>query len=236
MVDSLLLGLGEVPYEQAWDIQRRLGEMRASGTIPDVLILLEHPHTYTLGRSGHIENLLMSEQERQEKGVTVLEVDRGGDITYHGPGQLVIYPIRFLGVPGADGRLPKVDYVGYIRMLEETLIRTLAAYNVNGYRIEGLTGVWVDTVEGQEKIAAIGVRVNSKGISSHGAALNVNPDLSYFAGIVPCGITDKGVTSLQKLLGAQTPPMHDVVSRYCACFSEVFEVNLHQAEAAALLG
>ncbi|GAB4468929.1 MAG: lipoyl(octanoyl) transferase LipB [Anaerolineae bacterium] len=221
-----LLTPGMMSYREAWAMQQALAEARADGAISNVLILLEHPHTYTLGRSGHIEHLLMDEAERQRRGVDVLEVDRGGDITYHGPGQLVIYPIRFLGVPDPSGRLPAVDYIGYIRALEEVLIRTLAVFGAAGRRYEGYTGVWVDTPAGPEKVAAIGVKVNARGVSMHGAALNVNPDLTFFSGIIPCGIPDKPVTSLHRLLGEDCPSLDQTAQVVSDVFSAVFDERL----------
>lgn len=217
--------LGVVDYAQAWELQKRLVAARAEGRIEDVLLLLEHPHTYTLGRSGKIEHLLMSEAERQSRGVTVHWVDRGGDITYHGPGQLVGYPIISVGshtVHGVESstgrdRIPQADYVRYLRDLEEVLIRALAAFGVRGERVAGYTGVWVDG----KKIAAIGVKVNAQGISSHGFALNVCTDLSYFAGIVPCGIHDRGVTSLDRLLGRPVT-VDEAAQAVVASFGQVF--------------
>lgn len=214
--------LGLIDYHAAWDLQRRLAAARATAAIDDTLLLLEHPHTYTLGRSGHVEHLLMSAEERARRGVTVVEVDRGGDITYHGPGQLVAYPILYLGRADPQGHLPTADYVGYLRCLEEALIRTLAAWGVQGRREEGYTGVWVDTPSGTAKIAAIGVRVSAQGVSTHGVALNVAPDLEYFGGIVPCGIADRPVTSLRQLLGDATPSMQEVMDHFSAAFAEVF--------------
>jgi len=186
-------------YAAAWDLQRRVAAVRAEGHIPDTLILLEHPHTYTLGRSGKVEHLLMSELERAERDVRVYEVDRGGDITYHGPGQLVGYPIMSLGRPGQDGRLPQVDYIGYLRRIEGALIDVLAVWGIAAGRSQGYTGVWVRVGE-PLKVAAIGVKVDGRGISQHGFALNVAPDLSFFGGIVPCGIHDRDVTSMARLL------------------------------------
>ena len=231
-----LIHLGLTDYETAWDIQRRLAEARAAGQIADTLLLLEHPHTYTLGRAAHIEHLLMSEAERARRGVKVIHVDRGGDITYHGPGQLVAYPIRYLGQPDPTGRLVKADYVGYIRSLEEVLIRTLAPFGLQGYRVEGYTGVWVEGPSGPEKIAAIGVRVNARGISTHGAALNVTTDLTYFRGIIPCGISDRAVTSMQALLGERTPPMREVIASFEAAFAGVFGCELIPARLGELVG
>jgi lipoate-protein ligase B len=187
-------------YGEAWELQRQLAAALAGKRIPDTLMLLEHPHTYTLGRSGQRKHLLMGEAERAAKGVSVYEVDRGGDITYHGPGQLVGYPIMYLGCPGVDGHLPQVDYIGFLRRIEGVLIRVLAGWNIVARRWEGYTGVWVDADE-TVKLAAIGVRVDGRGISQHGFALNVDPDLSFFEGIVPCGIHERGVSSMARLLG-----------------------------------
>lgn len=193
--------LGRVDYREAWALQKRLAEARAAGQRDDLLLLLEHPHTYTLGRTGQAEHLLLDEAQQAERGVEVIWVDRGGDVTYHGPGQLVGYPILHLGQPRDDGRLPQADYVGYVRRIEATLIRAAADFGLSAYAESGYTGVWVETERGPEKLAAIGVRVSGAGVSTHGFAINVNTDLSYFAGIVPCGIPDRPVTSLAALLG-----------------------------------
>jgi lipoyl(octanoyl) transferase len=235
VIRSNFMSLGLVDYQQAWDLQRSLADARAANSIDDTLILLEHPHTYTLGRSAHIEHLLLSADECAQRGIAVIDVDRGGDITYHGPGQLVAYPIRYLGQPDASGRLVATDYVGYVRRLEEVLIRTIAAFGITGQRVEGLTGVWVDTRIGPAKIAAIGVRVNARGVSTHGVALNVTPDLSYFDGIVPCGITDKAVTSLWVLLRDATPSMPDVIHAFTTAYESVFDCTLSPTELESLL-
>jgi lipoate-protein ligase B len=227
--------MGRVDYHAAWELQRRLADARAVGEIGDTLLVLEHPHTYTLGRSGHREHLLLSDSECAAQGIQVVEVDRGGDITYHGPGQMVVYPILYLGHPDASGRLPQVDYVGYLRRLEEVLIRTLAAFGIAGHRETGLTGVWVDSAGGPDKIAAIGVRVSAQGVSTHGVALNVAPDLGYFAGIVACGIVDKGVTSLHALLGERCPTMAETRRRFAAAFEAVFGCLLAPTSAAELM-
>lgn len=227
-----VIRLGLVDYAEAWALQKRLVAERTDDRIGDTLLLLEHPHTYTLGRSGKIEHLLMGEAERQARGVSVHWVDRGGDITYHGPGQLVGYPIILVpyalaALSSQDGRdrIPQADYVRYLRDIEEVIIRALAAFGVRGERVAGYTGVWV----GGEKIAAIGVKVNARGISSHGFALNVCPDLSYFAGIVPCGIPDRGVTSFERLLGR--PVMVDeVIPAVIAAFGAVFSFEMRVAE------
>jgi lipoyl(octanoyl) transferase len=221
-----LIHLGLTDYRKGWEIQRALAEARASGSIGDTLLLLEHPHTYTLGRSARPEHLLFSAEECARRGIDVVEVDRGGDITYHGPGQLVAYPIRCLGEPDASGRLVQRDYVGYVRQLEEVLIHTIAPFGLEGRREDGLTGVWVNTRIGLAKIAAIGVRVNARGVSTHGVALNVTTDLSYFEGIIPCGIRDKTVTSLGTLLRDAVPPMEQVITSFTAAYQDVFDCVL----------
>lgn len=186
--------LGRMGYAEALDIQNALVEQRARGEADDHLLIVEHPHTYTLGSSAKPEHLLLTPAELAARGITVHKADRGGDITYHGLGQVVAYPILQLARENM-----RADILGYVRGLEQVIISVLAEYGITGKPIAGLTGVWVDTPRGEEKIAAIGVRVTAKLITKHGFALNVNPDLSYFAGIIPCGIPDKGVTSLAAL-------------------------------------
>ena len=206
--------LGTLEYMAAWDIQRELARRRSSGAEPDTLLLLQHPHTYTLGRATKAGHLLVNEATLAAQGVTVVESDRGGDITYHGPGQVVGYPILKLSQHGGD-------LLRYLRMLEETIIVVLAEYGIVGGRVPGLTGVWV----GNEKIAAIGVKLTASGVTLHGFALNVTTDMRYFRQIIPCGIADKGVTSLQKLLGMA--PAHDVVEEQVArAFGQVFGVPI----------
>lgn len=180
--------------------------------IPDTLILLEHPHVYTLGRSGHAENILADESALAATSAAVRWVDRGGDVTYHGPGQLVGYPIVHLERLGRDTHQ-------HVWRIEETLIRTLADFGVSGQRDPAYPGVWV----GEAKIAAIGVRV-AKWVSSHGFALNVSTDLSYFDNIIPCGIQGRGVTSLSQLLG-RTVGRREVEEYLLDHFSEVFAVT-----------
>jgi lipoate-protein ligase B len=194
--------LGTVPYLEAFALQNDLHEQRQRGEIDDTLLLLQHPHVFTVGRRGSVEDILWNTETLRERGIEVVEADRGGMVTYHGPGQLVGYPIIDLG-RGAD-------LVGYVRRLEDVLIRSLAFFDVEAGRDECNTGVWVD----KGKIAAIGVRV-SRFVTKHGFALNVSPDLGYFAGIVPCGITDKGVTSMKIELGAapSVEAVADVVAR-----------------------
>ncbi len=188
--------LGRSAYAEALDLQNRLAEARSQGS-PDRLLLLEHPHTYTMGSSAKDEHLLMPPEERARLGIEIFRADRGGDITYHGPGQLVGYPIIQLQRDNL-----RTDFVGYVRKLEAVIIAMLADYGVEGKPIKGLTGVWVETPTGEAKIAAIGVRINARAVTKHGFAFNLNTDLRYFEGIIPCGIRDKGVTSLAALLGA----------------------------------
>ena len=187
-------------------MQNRLAEARRSGVGPDTLILLEHPHTYTIGRSGTRDHVYLTPDELVARGITCLEVDRGGDVTYHGPGQLVGYPIFGLG--------PRPDVGWYLRSLEACLIDVLADFGIRAGRLEGYTGVWI----ADRKIAAIGVKV-SQAVTTHGFALNVATDLSLFSHILPCGIADKGVTSMAVELG-HAPPMSDVEDAVIAHFSE----------------
>ena len=199
---------GLVPYPEAWALQNRLADARRAGLAPDTLILLEHPHTYTIGRSGTRDHVFLTEAELATRGIICLDVDRGGDVTYHGPGQLVGYPIFDLG--------PQPDVGRYLRNLEDCLIDTLADFGIAGGRLSGYTGVWI----GDRKIAAIGVKV-SQGVTTHGFALNVTTDLSLFTHILPCGISDKGVTSMAVELG-RAPVMAGVEDRVVAHFSERF--------------
>lgn len=183
-------------YDDALEIQRALAEARKAGQIPDTLLLLEHPHVLTLGvrKGGGRTNILAAPETLERLGVTVHEAGRGGDVTYHGPGQLVGYPI-------IDLRPDRQDVHQYVRDVEEVLIRTCADFGVTAARVEGLSGAWVDDpARGPEKVAAIGVRI-ARWVTSHGFGLNVNTDLDFFRLIVPCGIPDRGVTSLQTLTG-----------------------------------
>ncbi len=193
--------LGRVSYEEAWDLQKAIWEGRTSGrTGDDYLLLVEHPHTYTVGRNGDGSNLTIPRSELDAIGATMLDVDRGGDITYHGPGQLVGYPI--VAVPTVTGGF---DVVGHVRRIEQVIIATLADLGIDGWVEPGLTGVWTR----MGKVAAIGVRV-SRGVATHGFAINVDPQMEYFGNIVPCGITDRDVTSLTELLG-HTVSIEEVV-------------------------
>ncbi|MCC7007190.1 MAG: lipoyl(octanoyl) transferase LipB [Acidobacteria bacterium] len=189
--------LGLLPYDEALVLQRQLVEARRSGTIGDTLLLVEHPPVITLGarnRTGP-QHITASPERLAELGVVVADAGRGGDVTYHGPGQLVGYPIL-------DLRPDRCDVHRYVRDLEEALIIALGAFAVAGGRVQGRSGVWVGPAGQEAKIAAIGVRI-SRWITSHGFALNVATDLQHFDLIVPCGITDRGVTSLERVLGRQ---------------------------------
>ena len=210
-VDVVNLGLTD--YQSAWDLQRNLFDLRARGRIDDVLLLTEHNHVYTLGKSSDENHLLASRRELQERGAQVFHTDRGGDVTYHGPGQLVGYPILDLA-----GYRP--DIHRYLRDIEKVVIRTLGEFGILGRRDQQFTGVWV----GNDKIAAIGVKV-SRWITMHGFALNVNTDLSYFDRIIPCGIFHKGVTSMERTLGRNVS-LGDVASVAAREFAHVFGVSI----------
>ncbi len=205
-----VMRLGVVPYDEGLALQERLVHERAAGQRGDALLLLEHPPVVTLGRGGHREHLLASPQQLAQRGVAVFETPRGGDITFHGPGQLVGYPIVALP-PG------RRDVRRYVTDVEEVVIRTLTDYGVTAERVAGLRGIWV----GSEKVAAVGVRI-SRWITSHGFALNVSTDLSWFDLIRPCGIEDRGVTSLERLLGHPVP-VEEVADRLVRRFAEVFD-------------
>ena len=203
---------GLVPYVDAWERQRRcfdetLEAVARNVVRPARIVLCEHPHVYTLGRSGKETNMLLDEEQLERIGATYYHIDRGGDITYHGPGQLVCYPILYL----EDFHL---GLKAYVHVLEEAVIRVCASYGVAAGRVNGATGVWLegDTPRAR-KVCAIGVR-SSHFVTMHGLALNVNTDLRYFSYIHPCGFVDKGVTSLQKELGREVP-MGEVKERLC---------------------
>jgi lipoyl(octanoyl) transferase len=202
--------LGRVDYSTGLQLQEDAVERLRSGESSEQLLLLEHPHVFTLGRGAESENILADRDQLRDHSIEVHEIGRGGDVTYHGPGQLVGYPIINL-------RPDRCDVHRYVRDLEEVLIRTIGEFGVKGSRIQGLTGVWV----GNEKIAAIGVRI-ARWITSHGFALNVNTDLSYFKMIVPCGITDKGVTSVCRLLGNNID-LREAAKTVARMFGEVFQ-------------
>jgi lipoyl(octanoyl) transferase len=224
--------LGLVAYDAGLALQRELVEERKADRIPDTLLLLQHPHVLTLGvRASRRDqsttpvsgwpNVLASQERLDALGVDVYETGRGGDVTYHGPGQIVGYPV-------VDLRPDRQDVHRYVRDLEDVLIRTCRDFAIEAHRVAGMSGAWVDRPPGgSEKIAAIGVRI-SRWITSHGFALNVNTALDYFDLIVPCGIADRGVTSLQALLG-RTIDLPLVEDRLVARFAEVFDRELRQA-------
>lgn len=228
MKELLVVDLGLVEYGAAWELQRRVAAARKAGAVSDVLLLCEHPHVITLGRSGKISNLRAPNEILRRMGVSFFETNRGGDITYHGPGQLVGYPILSLAEIRRD--------VGwYVRSLEEALIRATAEFGVAAKRVSGRPGVWVDVAAGpagengakeredEEKLAAIGVHL-SRWVTSHGFAYNVSTDLRYFDLIVPCGIAGKRATSLEKLLGRRVE-MKDAAPRITAHLGEI--LGLH---------
>ena len=202
---------GRVPYAEALALQRELVAKRRTGEIPDTLLVLEHPHVITLGSSSDRTDVLASEGERARLGIELFPVGRGGGVTYHGPGQLVAYPI-------VDLKPDRKDLHAYLRDLESVLIAVAEGFGVAARRREGLTGVWTD----RGKLAAIGVRVSSQWIASHGVALNVAPDLAYFGSIVPCGLAGEEVTSLERELG-RAPEPNAVVETLVRCFADVFE-------------
>ena len=189
-----VLDLGLIPYAECWELQEQIAAEVGTGEAPETLLLLEHPHTYTCGRRGGRDHILVDDGELERLGIAVLDVNRGGDVTYHGPGQLVAYPIINLHNYGNE-----IDYPGYVRTLERVLVSTLADFAISAHTLDGLSGAWVRTETGEQKIAAIGVRVDGRGITSHGIALNVATDMNFFSYIVPCGITGKGVSSMKDL-------------------------------------
>lgn len=212
--------LGLVEYQQAWDLQNQFAAEIARGQRSPTLLLLEHPHTYTFGRNGKAENLLWNEAQRKARGVAVHWTDRGGDVTYHGPGQLVGYPLIRLG---RIDQYSRADFVGYLRNLEIMLVTALARLGLDSAPLNGKTGVWVQPREAQKpaKIAAIGVKVDAQGITRHGFALNVNPDMSFFDGIVPCGLLDDPVISLAELF-SPAPGMPQVKAEIIQAFAQTF--------------
>jgi lipoyl(octanoyl) transferase len=204
--------LGRVPYARGLELQERLVADRQAGRIPDQLLLLEHDPVFTLGRNARIANVLLPAEALRERGFEVFETGRGGDVTYHGPGQVVGYPILDLA---PDRR----DVHRYVRDLEQVMMRTCADYGLQASRVEGLTGTWL----GDEKIGAIGVRI-ARWVTSHGFAFNVGTDLSAFELIVPCGIRGRGVTSLERRLGRPLP-LDEVMDRIAANFAAVFSAS-----------
>jgi lipoyl(octanoyl) transferase len=207
--------LGRVPYSEGLALQAEAVERLRWGA-KELLFLLEHPHVFTLGRGADRANILASADSLESRSIEIHETGRGGDVTYHGPGQLVGYPVINL-------KPDRCDVHRYVRDIEEALIRAIRDFGIEGHRIAGLTGVWV----GDEKIAAIGVRI-ARWITSHGFALNVNTDLKYFQMIVPCGIRDKGVTSIEKITGRRID-MRQVAERAAIRFAEVFDRRIEWA-------
>jgi len=212
-----ILNLGKMKYQKAYEIQLEMIKKRAADEILDTLILVEHPPVFTIGSSGTEEHISVSREFLESSGIEVFETNRGGDITYHGPGQIVAYPILNL-------KEHKQDLHWLLRQYEEVTIRLLEEYDIKARRIEGLTGVWV----GDEKITAIGVGVR-RWVSYHGFAFNVNPNLEHFSYIIPCGIRDKGVTSLAKLLGKEMD-MDQMRKKVIKYFAEVFEMEVLEDE------
>jgi lipoyl(octanoyl) transferase len=209
--------LGQVDYGSGLALQRERVAARKAGAIPDTLLLLEHPHVYTLGRNGHRHNILVSASFLRSHGADFFETDRGGDVTYHGPGQLVGYPIINL----TEHRR---DIAWYMRSLEEVFIRVAADYGIEAGRLPGAAGVWV----GNNKLVAVGVHI-SRWVTSHGFAFNIDTDLRYFDWIVPCGLRGRGVTSLQRLLG-YAPELEEVAGKVIDAFGEVFSLEMYHAQ------
>jgi lipoate-protein ligase B len=218
-----VIDLGETEYVGCWELQRELHRRRRKGLLADTLLLTTHPHVYTIGKGGDDNHLLAGAGELRASGMDIVHTDRGGDITYHGPGQLVAYPILDLKDHGADVHR-------YLRDLEEVVVGAIAEHGLKGEREAGYTGVWV----AGEKIAAIGVRV-SGWVTMHGFALNVFTDLDYFRGIIPCGITHLGVTSMQRCLGTLVP-MDAVADSAVRHFERVFSLAGTPASVAGVLG
>ncbi len=231
MQQVILNNLGKISYHEAWDLQQKLlaevigikreNRDKISDKIPQkhYFLYCEHPHVYTLGRSGSMDNLLLSENDLKEKEIEFYKINRGGDITYHGPGQIVGYPIL-------DLDCFFTDIHRYVRYIEEAVIRTLTEYNIKGQRIEGMSGVWLkaDKHRPDRKICAIGIHL-SRWVTMHGFAFNIQTDLQYFDYIIPCGITNKSVTSLQKELGT-TIALAEVRTKLNRHFSDLFQFEL----------
>ena len=226
MARALQADLGLIPYAEAYALQKRIVAARKLGVIDDVVLLCEHPHVITQGRNGKPEHLLASEHVLRQKGVEFFETSRGGDVTYHGPGQIVAYPILNLGAI-------RRDVVWYVRMLEEAMIRATAEFGIVAGREAGKTGVWVGEGKTSEKLAAIGVHI-SRWVTSHGLAYNVTTDLRYFDLIIPCGIADRKATSLEKLLGRRVE-VKEVEPKIARHLGEVFGLELREISRAELM-
>src|SRR5690348_10503119 len=226
MKQALQVGLGLIGYAEAYALQKRIVAARKADAIEDVLLLCEHSHVITQGRNGKSEHLLVGERVLRQKGVEFHETSRGGDITYHGPGQIVGYPILNLGEI-------RRDVVWYVRMLEEAMIRATAEYGITAKRIAGKTGIWVDVGKSEEKLGAIGVHI-SRWVTSHGFAYNVSTDLRFFDLIVPCGIAERKATSVEKLLG-RCVSLNEAKPRLATHFGEVFGLEVRPADRSELL-
>jgi len=225
MIPCSIVDLGLIPYAEAWQLQKRLVAARKADAIEDVLLFCEHPHVITLGRSGNRANLLASENVLRQKGVEFFATTRGGDITYHGPGQIVGYPILNLAAI-------RRDVVWYVRTLEDAMIRATTGLGIESRRLVGRTGLWVGETGAEEKLAAIGVHI-SRWVTSHGFAYNVATDLRYFEMIVPCGIADRKATSLEKLLGRRVL-LEEIRPLLAKHVCEVFGLTIRTEEPAGL--
>src|SRR5713226_3014595 len=221
-----IVDLGLIAYAEAWELQKRVVAARKAGAIEDVLLFCEHPHVSTLGRSGNRANLLAGESVLRQKGVEFFETSRGGDITYHGPGQIVGYPILNLGAI-------RRDVVWYVRTLEEAMIRATAEFGITAERVARKTGIWVRVGNTEEKLAAIGVHI-SRWVTSHGFAYNVSTDLRNFDLIVPCGIADRKATSLEKLLGRNVEEK-EVAPRIAKHLGELLGLEMKESSRRELL-
>ena len=226
MTEALQIDLGLIGYAEAYALQQRVVAARKAGAIEDVFLLCEHPHVITQGRNGKREHLLVSEHVLRQKGVEYYETIRGGDITYHGPGQIVGYPILNLGAI-------RRDVVWYVRMLEEAMIRATAEFGIAAERVAGKTGIWVRVGSTEEKLAAIGVHI-SRWVTSHGFAYNVSTDLRNFELIVPCGIADRRATSLEKLLGRNVEEK-EVAPRIAKHLGQLLGLEMREASRKELL-
>ncbi|HET7151723.1 MAG TPA: lipoyl(octanoyl) transferase LipB [Candidatus Acidoferrum sp.] len=223
---ALQVDLGLIGYADAYALQKRLVAARKVDAIEDLLLLCEHPHVITQGRNGKREHLLVGENVLRQKGVEFFETSRGGDITYHGPGQIVGYPILNLAAI-------RRDVVWYVRTLEEAMIRATAEYGIKAKRVAGKTGIWVESGNTEDKLGAIGVHI-SRWVTSHGFAYNVSTDLRFFDLIVPCGIADRKATSLEKLLG-RAVEKSEVVPRIAKHLAELFGLELKETSKDELL-
>ena len=252
MKKSQVYRLGVIEYQKAWNMQNQLAQLILEDKHPPTLLLLEHPHTYTFGRRGQEENLLWEQSQLQDQKVEIHWVDRGGDVTYHGPGQLVGYPIIPLGEASPDPisgnpRLPQIDYIAYLRKLEKMIIRALAKLGVPAGQLKGHTGVWIqpdvasrcrncppELKLAPSKIASIGVKVDARGISRHGFAINVSPDMAYWEGIKACGLDNQNQISLEQILN-EIPDFNKVVDEIVKQFGEVFKYDVQLSKGVILI-